>query len=93
MKGVWTFRDAEKTTRYSIVVSARLLSNLIAKGWMFFAKHRNVQERFVPVQLSIEGYGRIRVIMFCAASENSRCEAVAVNDPFVPLDYMVTGCC
>ena len=60
---------------------------------MFFAKRRNVQERFVPVQLGIDGFCRIGMIMFRAASENLDVKAVAVNDPFVPLDYMVTGCC
>jgi len=39
--------------------------------------------------LGINGFGRIGRLVFRAASANSDVQVKAVNDPFMPLDYMV----
>jgi len=43
----------------------------------------------MSAQLGINGFGRIGRLVFKAASENSDVKVKAVNDPFMPLDYMV----
>jgi glyceraldehyde 3-phosphate dehydrogenase len=43
----------------------------------------------MPAQLGINGFGRIGRLVFRAASANPDVKVVAVNDPFMPLDYMV----
>lgn len=40
-------------------------------------------------QLGINGFGRIGRLVFRAASANPDVEVVAINDPFMDLDYMV----
>jgi len=44
-----------------------------------------------PVAIGINGFGRIGRLVARAAfgDENGRCRVVAVNDPFIDLDYMV----
>ncbi|KAI8374670.1 glyceraldehyde-3-phosphate dehydrogenase [Radiomyces spectabilis] len=41
------------------------------------------------VQVGINGFGRIGRIVLRASIENPNVEVVAINDPFIPLDYMV----
>jgi len=41
------------------------------------------------VQMGINGFGRIGRLVFRAASENKAVKVVAINDPFMELDYMV----
>jgi len=43
----------------------------------------------LPAQLGINGFGRIGRLVFRAASANPDVKVVAVNDPFMPLDYML----
>jgi glyceraldehyde 3-phosphate dehydrogenase len=43
----------------------------------------------MPAQLGINGFGRIGRLVFRAASANPDVKVVAVNDPFMPLDYML----
>jgi len=43
----------------------------------------------MPVNLGINGFGRIGRLVFRAAMENPDVQVKAVNDPFMPLDYMV----
>eukprot|EP00450_Noctiluca_scintillans_P028045 CAMPEP_0194551750 /NCGR_PEP_ID=MMETSP0253-20130528/96378_1 /TAXON_ID=2966 /ORGANISM="Noctiluca scintillans" /LENGTH=375 /DNA_ID=CAMNT_0039399211 /DNA_START=59 /DNA_END=1187 /DNA_ORIENTATION=- len=43
----------------------------------------------MPAQLGINGFGRIGRLVFRAATANPDVKIVAVNDPFMPLDYMV----
>jgi glyceraldehyde 3-phosphate dehydrogenase len=43
----------------------------------------------MSAQLGINGFGRIGRLVFRAASANPDVKVVAVNDPFMPLDYMV----
>lgn len=41
----------------------------------------------MPVAFGINGFGRIGRLVFRAALENPDCNVVAVNDPFLTLDY------
>jgi glyceraldehyde 3-phosphate dehydrogenase len=43
----------------------------------------------MPAKLGINGFGRIGRLVFRAAMGNPNCEVVAVNDPFMDLEYMV----
>jgi len=43
----------------------------------------------MPAKMGINGFGRIGRLVFRAASANPSVQVVAVNDPFMPLDYMV----
>jgi glyceraldehyde 3-phosphate dehydrogenase len=43
----------------------------------------------MPAKMGINGFGRIGRLVFRAAMGNPECEVVAVNDPFMDLDYMV----
>jgi glyceraldehyde 3-phosphate dehydrogenase len=43
----------------------------------------------MAAQLGINGFGRIGRLVFRAGSENPDVKIKAVNDPFMPLDYMV----
>ena len=41
------------------------------------------------VKVGINGFGRIGRLVFRAAIERGDVEVVAVNDPFIDLDYMI----
>jgi len=43
----------------------------------------------MPVKVGINGFGRIGRIVLRNALQNKDVDVVAVNDPFIPLDYMV----
>jgi len=44
----------------------------------------------MPVKIGINGFGRIgRLVLRAALSKTDQVEVVAVNDPFIDLDYMV----
>lgn len=44
----------------------------------------------MPVKLGINGFGRIGRLVFRASLEKAgACEVVAINDPFIDVDYMV----
>ncbi|KAI8978145.1 glyceraldehyde-3-phosphate dehydrogenase 3 [Pilobolus umbonatus] len=43
----------------------------------------------MSVQVGINGFGRIGRIVLRASLENPKVKVVAVNDPFIPLEYMV----
>jgi len=43
----------------------------------------------MPAKLGINGFGRIGRLVFRAAMANPEVEVVAINDPFMDLDYMV----
>merc|ERR1712179_90898 len=43
----------------------------------------------MPVQIGINGFGRIGRLVTRAAVANPDVEVVAVNDPFIDIDYMV----
>ena len=43
----------------------------------------------MPAQLDINGFGRFGILVFRAASANPDVKVNAVNDPFMPLDYIV----
>jgi glyceraldehyde 3-phosphate dehydrogenase len=43
----------------------------------------------MPAKLGINGFGRIGRLVFRAAMANPEVEVMAVNDPFMDLDYMV----
>ena len=43
----------------------------------------------MSVKMGINGFGRIGRLVFRAASENKAVQVVAINDPFMDLDYMV----
>jgi len=43
----------------------------------------------MSAQLGINGFGRIGRLVFRAASANPDVKVVSINDPFMPLDYMV----
>jgi len=43
----------------------------------------------MPVNLGINGFGRIGRLVFRAATENKDVQVVAVNEPFMDLDYMI----
>lgn len=40
-------------------------------------------------QLGINGFGRIGRIVFRQAIKHGKAEVVAINDPFIDLEYMV----
>jgi len=42
-----------------------------------------------PTKVGINGFGRIGRIVFRNALENGQIDVVAINDPFIDLDYMV----
>jgi len=42
-----------------------------------------------PVQVGINGFGRIGRIVFRASVQHGKADVVAINDPFIDLDYMV----
>lgn len=42
-----------------------------------------------PVQVGINGFGRIGRIVFRASIQHGKADVVAINDPFIDLDYMV----
>jgi len=41
-----------------------------------------------PIKIGINGFGRIGRLVMRAAQNNPAIQVVAVNDPFIPLDYM-----
>ena len=41
------------------------------------------------VKLGINGFGRIGRLVFRAAIQSGKAEVVAINDPFMDLDYLV----
>eukprot|EP01029_Cantina_marsupialis_P004760 TRINITY_DN1495_c0_g1_i2.p1 TRINITY_DN1495_c0_g1~~TRINITY_DN1495_c0_g1_i2.p1 ORF type:complete len:335 (-),score=62.30 TRINITY_DN1495_c0_g1_i2:67-1071(-) len=41
------------------------------------------------IQIGINGFGRIGRLVFRAAMANEECEVVAVNDPFMTVEYMM----
>ena len=41
------------------------------------------------VKVGINGFGRIGRLVFRASLENPEVQVVAINDPFIDLDYMV----
>ena len=41
-----------------------------------------------PIRVGINGFGRIGRLVMRAAKSNPNVEVVAVNDPFIPVDYM-----
>jgi len=41
------------------------------------------------VKVGINGFGRIGRLVLRAAMDKGGVEVVAINDPFIPLDYMV----
>jgi glyceraldehyde 3-phosphate dehydrogenase len=41
-----------------------------------------------PIKVGINGFGRIGRLVMRAAKSNPNVEVVAVNDPFIPVDYM-----
>jgi glyceraldehyde 3-phosphate dehydrogenase len=43
----------------------------------------------MPAKMGINGFGRIGRLVFRAAMANDKVEVVAVNDPFMDLEYMV----
>jgi len=43
----------------------------------------------MPVKIGINGFGRIGRLVMRAAFDDREVEVVSVNDPFIPLDYMV----
>lgn len=43
----------------------------------------------MKARVGINGFGRIGRLVFRAAMENSKIDVVAINDPFIDLDYMV----
>jgi hypothetical protein len=44
------------------------------------------------IKIGINGFGRIgRLVLRAALTRNTDIEVVAVNDPFLPSDYMVCG--
>ena len=43
----------------------------------------------MPAKMGINGFGRIGRLVFRAAMANPNVEVVAVNDPFMDLEYMV----
>ena len=43
----------------------------------------------MSVKMGINGFGRIGRLVFRAASENKAVTVVAINDPFMELDYML----
>jgi glyceraldehyde 3-phosphate dehydrogenase len=43
----------------------------------------------MPAGLGINGFGRIGRLVFRAAAANGDINITAVNDPFMPLDYMI----
>ena len=43
----------------------------------------------MPAQLGIDGFGRFEMLVFRAASANPEVKVNAVNDSFMPLDYIV----
>nr|ACV88092.1 glyceraldehyde-3-phosphate dehydrogenase 1 [Pilobolus crystallinus] len=42
-----------------------------------------------PINFGINGFGRIGRIVLRASLENPKVKVVAINDPFIPLDYMI----
>ena len=48
-----------------------------------------LQERTMPALLGMNGFGRIGMLVFRAASADPDVKVVAVNDPLMPLDYLV----
>eukprot|EP00472_Partenskyella_glossopodia_P005213 CAMPEP_0197515292 /NCGR_PEP_ID=MMETSP1318-20131121/468_1 /TAXON_ID=552666 /ORGANISM="Partenskyella glossopodia, Strain RCC365" /LENGTH=337 /DNA_ID=CAMNT_0043063617 /DNA_START=63 /DNA_END=1076 /DNA_ORIENTATION=+ len=42
----------------------------------------------MPIQIGINGFGRIGRLVFRQAMKNPNVQVVAINDPFVPTDYM-----
>jgi len=41
------------------------------------------------VSMGINGFGRIGRLVMRASLEKDNLQVVAINDPFIPLDYMV----
>lgn len=44
----------------------------------------------MAIKVGINGYGRIGRIVLRLCMENPDIEVVAINDPFIAVDYMVT---
>lgn len=42
-----------------------------------------------PTTIGINGFGRIGRLVFRASVEKPECQVVAINDPFINLEYMV----
>lgn len=43
----------------------------------------------MTLNIGINGFGRIGRLVLRASFEKENCKVVAINDPFVDLDYMV----
>ena len=46
-------------------------------------------QKTMPVKIGINGFGRIGRLVTRAAAKNPNAEIVAINDPFMDLEYMV----
>lgn len=40
------------------------------------------------IKVGINGFGRIGRLVLRAAAQNPKIQVVAINDPFIPVDYM-----
>jgi len=49
---------------------------------------RHLSATMPPIRVGINGFGRIGRLVMRAANSNPNVQVVAVNDPFIPLDYM-----
>eukprot|EP00660_Eupelagonema_oceanica_P000444 gene444-1520_t len=43
----------------------------------------------MPISIGINGFGRIGRLVLRAALKNPEASVVAINDPFITVDYMV----
>jgi len=54
-----------------------------------FAAPKSVTSNMADIKIGINGFGRIGRLVLRAALTKKNCTVVAVNDPFIDLDYMV----
>lgn len=52
-------------------------------------KYKDDEEEFFMLKVGINGFGRIGRLFFRAALERGDIDIVAVNDPFIDVDYMI----
>merc|ERR1712093_160372 len=55
----------------------------------YTAANTSLTRRMSHIKVGINGFGRIGRLVFRAAVESSKVEVVAINEPFMSVDYMV----
>ena len=81
-------KPAEKPAAPATPAASAGESSVVVPQVLFFHKTKFAQPGSGPGKIGINGFGRIgRLVLRAALAKGA--DVVAINDPFIPLDYMV----